>query len=69
MAEKIQRESVYNSHSFPVVSVRLDQSMGKITVFQSGSGNELLHCSQKIFDSKYGTNHSPNPPVFLFTSL
>ena len=53
----------------PIVPPRMDQSLGKITLFQTGSGNESLHCSLKLHDSGWAAHRSPNPPVWLFTRL
>nr|XP_054588210.1 potassium voltage-gated channel subfamily KQT member 1.1 isoform X2 [Nothobranchius furzeri] len=48
---------------------RLDQSLGKITLFQTGSGNNSLHFALRILDAIFETNHKPNPLLLLFTPL
>ncbi|XP_070410607.1 potassium voltage-gated channel subfamily KQT member 1.1 isoform X2 [Nothobranchius furzeri] len=48
---------------------RLDQSLGKITLFQMGSGNNSLHFALRILDAIFETNHKPNPLLLLFTPL
>lgn len=48
---------------FVFVFLRLDQSLGKITLFQTGSGNESLHCS--LSHRITGTGHGSNPALLL----